>query len=240
MDDISEEDNDKIVDEFLKTSHDKIDSERYFGLFRGYTRNNYHLGELRATWVELFNDLIFVAIIVHLAYEAVHNIPATVNHSEEGYDDTSHRRLLASVSPMVSPSHCGTYDYLWIVFAQFGLFCTFWTEQVMYQSHFIFHQLHDEIFRVLYMASVIAMGCFIGNHHSYHIAFLSFYGILRFISLFMYFKALLIPRAKKHALWHRMFISSFSIFHHHPYICILSLFISRHFGDYILDNFRNE
>jgi len=49
---------------------------------------------------------------------------------------------------------------------------------------------------------IIAMGVFIGNHHSYHIAFLACYGILRFLSLFMYLKALLIPRAKKHALWH--------------------------------------
>ena len=199
MDDFSEDNSD---DDALKSSHDKIDSNRYLGLFRGYTRNNYHLGKLRASWVELFNDLIFVAIIVHFSFEAIHSLPVSREH-EETTIDTSHRRLMASVSS--SSGHCGEYDYLWVVFAQFGLFCTFWTEQIMYHSHFIFNQLHDEILRVIYMVMVLAMGVFIGNHHSYHIAFLACYGILRFFSLFMYFKALLIPRAKKHAQWHSMF-----------------------------------
>ena len=195
--DSSFESDDEHDDEFVDN---KINPNKWCGLFRGYIRKDYCKDELRASWVELFNDLIFVACIVHLAYEAVHSLPTTAPHtSTEDTNDTIRRRLSTESS---YNSNCGEYDFVLTVFAQFGLFSTFWLEQVMYITHFICNQIGDEIVRVLYMTMVLSMGIFIGNQPSYHMAFLISYAILRFFSLFMYFKVLLIPRAKWHALWH--------------------------------------
>eukprot|EP01083_Nonionella_stella_P285295 971106_1 len=143
--------------EFVRTTQteNKIDPNKWFGLFRGYIRQDYYEDELRASWGELFYDLIFVACIVHLAYEGVHSLPT--------HEEPTHRRLETATTHTES-THCSTeYDYLILVFAQFGLFTTFWLEKVMYITHFLFNQCMDEFLRVMYMAMILSMGIFVSN-----------------------------------------------------------------------------
>eukprot|EP01084_Bolivina_argentea_P101887 182609_1 len=60
-----------------------INKNKYFGVFRGYMRQDWDtlniehgLEEQRAEWIELFFDLIYVACIVHISHEAVYSIPS--------------------------------------------------------------------------------------------------------------------------------------------------------------------
>eukprot|EP01083_Nonionella_stella_P145436 455752_1 len=196
-----------------------IDRDKYRGYFRGYIRQdwshiNLHGGleEQRAEWIELFFDLMFVACIVHISSEAVYSIPS----------DAKHRRLASSTHPhdALHGCHPGKYDYICTCFAQFGLLTLSWVEQTMMESHFVFNQKIDVIFRLMFMAFVICAGLFIHNDPYYHIAFQVSYLCLKIVCIIIYVKASLIPRARKHALWHIVVSSITSI----ALICTAALY----------------
>eukprot|EP01084_Bolivina_argentea_P076434 138523_1 len=95
----------------------RINPNKWCGLFRGYVRQDWEtinvedgIDELRAHWVELFFDLIYVACIVHLSAEAAYSI----SHP----DTTNHRRRLANNNAC---NHSWTYSFILTGFAQFGL-----------------------------------------------------------------------------------------------------------------------
>eukprot|EP01083_Nonionella_stella_P169654 575778_1 len=72
-----------------------IDPNKHCQIFRGYVRQDWDTinvehgsEELRAGWIDILFDLIFVACVVHLATEAVYSIPS----------DDAHRRLASSTT----------------------------------------------------------------------------------------------------------------------------------------------
>eukprot|EP01083_Nonionella_stella_P169653 575774_1 len=182
-----------------------IDPNKHCQIFRGYVRQDWDTinvehgsEELRAGWIDILFDLIFVACVVHLATEAVYSIPS----------DDAHRRLASSTTVQHAEAHedgeeChpGPYDVVWTCFAQFGLLSLFWMEQTMIDTHFVFNQQMDEIVELIYMIFVLSTGLFIRDDPLYHAAFQVSYACLRFISTLIYLKAFLIPRARLHSLW---------------------------------------
>ena len=180
-----------------------LQNDPFYGItrrhFRAYVRQDWHtfghqdgLDELRAGWVELFFDLVFVACIVHLSSEAVYSIGS----------DSYRRRLAAAAEYDNGECHNGAYDFLFTCFAQFLLLSSFWQEQVMYTTHFVLNAHIDELIRLFYMMFVLAMGIFIADDTDYHIGFFLSYACLRVVSCFMYLRVFYIPRAKPHAMYH--------------------------------------
>eukprot|EP01084_Bolivina_argentea_P020139 37473_1 len=186
--------------EYIKTalsisneSKYKINPNRYCKLFRGYLRQDWDTinishgnEELRAEWIDILFDLIFVACVVHISVEAVYSIPSK-GHSAVNYNE-----------------HCdsGRYDFVMTCFAQFGILSLFWMEQTMLETHFIFNQRMDLVLEVIYFGFVLSTGLFIDNDETFHIAFQLSYMCVRIISCLYYFKTYLIPRAKLYSIWH--------------------------------------
>ena len=141
----------------------RIDPEKWFALFRGYIRQDWNtiyeeegIDELRANWVELFFDLIYVAVIVHLSAEAADSISC----------DSSHRRLATSATADDSHSdeYCSDawkYGFVVCCFGQFALLTNWWRKQVLYVTHFVMNQWIDDVIRCGFMLSLLAMGIFI-------------------------------------------------------------------------------
>eukprot|EP01083_Nonionella_stella_P096512 271360_1 len=152
-----------------------IPRDRFYGLFKGHIRNN-EREELRAIWVELFFDLIYAACIIHLSAEvASHHI--TLCHNE------------------------WKYAFLLTGFAQFGLFTQTWRDQVLYVTYFVFTQRMDECLSILYMLCILAMGIFIHDNPEYHDGFQTAYILVRFVSILMHIKVLMIPSARYYAMY---------------------------------------
>jgi len=147
--------------------------------FRGYIRQDWQtisgeegeLEELRAEWIELFFDLMFVAIIVHISSQAAY-----------AWDKRSH-------------------FYLFTIFSQFAMIIMLWQEQVMYESRFVMNQLMDDWLRFLFMAFILALGLSVGDNELLHKEFLFCYCICKIAAGFMYYKVYLIPRSRKHAIY---------------------------------------
>eukprot|EP01083_Nonionella_stella_P096630 271703_1 len=195
--------------------HYRIDPEKWCGLFRGYVRQDWDtinipdgVDELRAHWVELFFDLIYVACIIHISTEAAYSISSNTSST------IPHRRLAgAGLNPEEHEQHCNvrypwTYSFIVVTFAQFGLLCNAWMDQVMYTTHFVFNQMGDDFVRLLFMLCVLAMGIFIKDMEAYHRAFLISFMVLKAVEILMFIKVALIPRGRQHAVWN---ISMFSI-----------------------------
>ena len=119
-----------------KDTH-RIDPKRWCGLCRGYVRQDWDtiivedgVDELRAGWIELFFDLIFVAAIIHIASTAVYQYKK------------------------------GSTYFLLTVFAQFAMLLLLWREQVMYESRFVMNQTIDDIIRFIFMLFIFYMYIF--------------------------------------------------------------------------------
>lgn len=160
----------------------RIDPLKYCGLCKGYLRSDWNTFiehepvSLRTQWMDLLFDLIFVACVVHIAQEALYSIS----------DDPSN----------------GKYDFVLTVFPQFGILSLFWMEQTMLATHFQFNQTMDQILELFYFAFVLMTGLFIHNDALYHTAFQCAYLMVRILSLIIYCKTYLIPRAQYYAIWH--------------------------------------
>eukprot|EP01083_Nonionella_stella_P275779 936765_1 len=109
----------------------RIDATRYCKLFRGYIRQDWDTinvkhgaDELRAGWIDILFDLIFVACVVHISVEAAYSLP------------TSDHRRLAAVQTGHSSCDSGPYDFVLTCFSQFALLSLFWMEQTMFDTHF--------------------------------------------------------------------------------------------------------
>merc|ERR550539_736822 len=105
-----------------------LQNDPFYGItrrhFKAFVRQDFHtfgrqdgLDELRAGWVELFFDLVFVACIVHLSSEAVYSIGSDSGHG---------RRLAAATGTEYCRHGNGPYDFLFTCFAQFLLLSSFW------------------------------------------------------------------------------------------------------------------
>ena len=131
----------------------RIDPKRWCKCFRGYVRQDWHtvnvpdgVDELRAHWVELFFDLIYVACIVHLSSEVAYSLPG----------EESHRRLGSEGD---SCSDEWEYAYLLTAFAQFLLLFQGWMDCVLYITRFVMHQQMDHVMRLLFMICILCMVC---------------------------------------------------------------------------------
>ena len=126
--------------------HYRIDPTRFYGWFRSYVRQDWgtinvreggEIEELRAGWIELFFDLIYVAGIVHISSEAVYSLDTVETsydssdyssyNSTDVYTTTGHRRLAGSSDGELVSSN---YDFLEATLVQFGLLVCCWNEQV--------------------------------------------------------------------------------------------------------------
>merc|ERR1719474_172071 len=173
----------------------RIDPNRWYGLFRGYIRQDWNtvnvpdgVDELRANWVELFFDLIYVACIVHLSSEVAYSIPEV--------SEDSHRRLASD-----SCSDQWDYAYIPTAFAQFLLLWNGWRYCVEYTTHFVMNQQLDHFLRLLFMICILIMGIFIKDDSSYHSYFLGAYESMQLVHIARYAKVFLIPRGRNKAIF---------------------------------------
>jgi len=194
----------------------RIDPKKYCGLLRGYVRQDWHtvtihedVDELRANWVELFFDLIYVACIVHISQEVAYGLP------DDG-DDAHRRRRLAGGASTAEYGNtyepydaydsevCGAnhwdYGFLITAFAQFALLLVAWRGQVLYTTRFVMEQIMDEMLKLAYMVCVLCMGAFIKDDEDYEKAFLASYAALHLVLILMHVKAALIPRTRAFAI----------------------------------------
>eukprot|EP00484_Ammonia_sp_Unknown_P021243 CAMPEP_0197041654 /NCGR_PEP_ID=MMETSP1384-20130603/18170_1 /TAXON_ID=29189 /ORGANISM="Ammonia sp." /LENGTH=590 /DNA_ID=CAMNT_0042472625 /DNA_START=62 /DNA_END=1834 /DNA_ORIENTATION=+ len=185
-----------------KASH-RIDPDKYGGWFRGYVRQDWNtinvedgVQELRANWIELFFDLIYVACIVHLSAEVTYSLAAAEGHR---------RRLAGSTADYTTTDEhdCVNwkYTYIFVAFAQFGMLTNAWRSQVQYITHFVFNQQMDLWLKVWFMVCVLCMGIFLKDDYDYHRGFLWSYAALQVIHMFMFGKVLMIPRGLNHGRW---------------------------------------
>lgn len=119
-----------------KDSH-RINPNKWGGYFRGYVRQDWDtiiledgVDELRADWVELYFDLIYVACIVHMSAEVAEAIAFYDPHRRRlAGDDDGYR------NDYYADSNCydqWPYSYLLTCFAQFGLLTNAWRTQVLF------------------------------------------------------------------------------------------------------------
>ena len=139
-----------------KSSH-RIDPEKYFGLLRGYIRQDWNtvnvpdgVDELRANWVELFFDLIYVACIVHLSSEVTYSLPG---------ESDDRRRLASASSDSYGCSGGWEYAYIFTAFAQFLLLYNGWFYCVWYKTSFVMNQKLDDLLGLMFMVSILCMVC---------------------------------------------------------------------------------
>ena len=145
----------------------RIDPKRWCKCFRGYVRQDWHtvnvpdgVDELRAHWVELFFDLIYVACIVHLSSEVVYSLPDSPTSSpteSPTYAPTTSRRRLGSSDDSCSDEW--EYAYLLTAFAQFLLLFQGWLDCVLYITRFVMNQQMDHAMRLLFMIFILCMVC---------------------------------------------------------------------------------
>ena len=204
----------------------RIDPDKYNGWFRGYVRQDWgtidprqggEVEELRAGWIELFFDLIYVAGIVHISSEAVYSLEGDSSYSYADTTDDSHyystsnttdpyattaghhRLLLAG-----SSTHDGGdiesnyFDFLWCTFGEFALLVSIWNEHVQIESKFVLDQRMDSSMRFLVMLFILLMGGSIKDAQDHFQIFLLGFIIVRILLIMIYFKISLIPRAKGH------------------------------------------
>ena len=179
----------------------RIDPNKYNGWFRGYVRQDWdtvdpdedvEVEELRAAWIELFFDLIYVAGIVNISEQAVHSFEDEHGHHDDTYVyDSGDYHETSDIESVY-------FDFLWCTFAQFGLLVSVWDEHVQLQSKFILDQRMDSILRGIIMLFVVFMGASIKDSTEHFQFFLIFFIIIRLLLILVYLKISLIPRAKNH------------------------------------------
>ena len=145
-----------------------------------------HNGEKKASWLELFYDLIFVAAIIQLG----DGLSDLLHHAHEAHSHVDSHALLAALSDAAghggeiahdATAH-GSHDGRWPgVFAAFGVFALHflalhfaWTGVTYFNNRF---NIDDILHRVMVFANMFALGAMavaapasmgVGDGHSFH------------------------------------------------------------------------